>query len=292
MAVELCSRPCPHQFTCETDYASCQAPACTARIAVIQALPTEQSTLLPVMSPASSEVVTTTYQTVNVTRAHDCKRGRGRGGAWARQWSHTAAQRHAKSGRPATRARLPLCRPIGQRSGRNSTDRQPRRSLKAPHSSTARYGLTTGWRRFASPNFSLHPDASLGVGALHLMPHCSVPEVPVEPKLVPHPFDTEQVFEYNLRRPPGLESTYAFPLHAELDVGVPIDIMDPSYYDNKAPRGELHDLDREITNPKLGLSTSKRNLGAQPACACCAVRVSLAAARSIHVPCVSAQKWR
>ncbi len=103
---------------------------------------------------------------------------------------------------------------------------------------TPSYGVTFGWA--PPPN------------------RCSLPGVPVEPKLLPFPFDTDAPFEYNARRVPALEDSHAFQLHTELDVGVGINLVDPSVYDPPKMPVALHDLDREITNPALGTAVSQK----------------------------------
>ena len=89
---------------------------------------------------------------------------------------------------------------------------------------------------------------------------CSLPGVPVEPKLLPFPFDTEQPFEYNVRRCPTLEETYAYGLHTEIDVGVPINLVDPAVYEPPKAGAPLHDLDKYITNPSFGTAVSLKRL--------------------------------
>ena len=88
----------------------------------------------------------------------------------------------------------------------------------------------------------------------------SLPEVPVEPKLLHFPFDTEQLYEYNTRRCPTLEETYAYGLHTEIDVGVPINLVDPTVYDVPKSQTPLHEYDRIITNPQLGNAVSLKKL--------------------------------
>ncbi len=80
----------------------------------------------------------------------------------------------------------------------------------------------------------------------------------MEPKLLPHPYDTDAPFEYNIRRQPVLETTYTFPLHVELDVGGPIDILDPESYAKPVTCGPLDPLDELITDPKLAVSSAKK----------------------------------
>jgi hypothetical protein len=82
----------------------------------------------------------------------------------------------------------------------------------------------------------------------------------VEPKLLPFPFDTEQPFEYNVRRCPTLEETYAYGLHTEIDVGVPINLVDPAVYEPPKAGAPLHDLDKYITNPSFGTAVSLKRL--------------------------------
>jgi hypothetical protein len=82
----------------------------------------------------------------------------------------------------------------------------------------------------------------------------------VEPKLLQFPFDTEQLYEYNIRRCPVLEDTYAYGLHTEIDVGVPINLVDPSVYDIPRQQSQLHELDRAITNPTLSASNSSKKI--------------------------------
>lgn len=84
----------------------------------------------------------------------------------------------------------------------------------------------------------------------------------MEPKLLPFPFDTDHLYEYNIRRPPALESTYAYALHAELDVGVPIDIIDPLSFEAPPEKAALHPLDQLITSPALAAASSKKASGA------------------------------
>jgi hypothetical protein len=101
----------------------------------------------------------------------------------------------------------------------------------------------------------------------------SLPAVPVEPKLVPFPFDTEHPFEYNVRRCPTLEDTYAYGLHTELDVGVPINLVDPAVYEPPKVDAPLHELDKFITNPAFGTAVSSKRLPGKltrpPALAAC-----------------------
>ena len=89
---------------------------------------------------------------------------------------------------------------------------------------------------------------------------CRLPEVPVEPKLLPFPFDTDQLFEYNVRRCPVLEETYAYALHTEIDVGVPINLVDPAVYEAPKSHTLLHELDQFITNPAFGSTVSAKKL--------------------------------
>jgi hypothetical protein len=97
--------------------------------------------------------------------------------------------------------------------------------------------------------------------------------VPIEPKLLSFPFDTEQSFEYNQRRGPALEETYAYALHTEIDVGVPIDLVDTKLYEPPAVQAPMHELDRFITNPLFGTVQPKKAPGAAlpRRCTCVAV---------------------
>lgn len=116
----------------------------------------------------------------------------------------------------------------------------------------------------------------------------SLPDVPIEPKLLPFPFDTEQcvppprlctgprphprrlpavlipsspnsAYQFNPRQLPVLEETYKYPLHAELDLGVPLDVVapltsavaPPTPAADPAAAPQLHPLDAAITDPRL-----------------------------------------
>ena len=53
----------------------------------------------------------------------------------------------------------------------------------------------------------------------------TLPDVPLEPKFLPYPFDTQRFGAYD--GPTGLERSYKYELLAEHDLGVNIDLINP-----------------------------------------------------------------
>ncbi len=55
----------------------------------------------------------------------------------------------------------------------------------------------------------------------------SLPPIPFDPKLLTNPFDSMRFVRY---RTTSLETSHQHTLHAEPDLGIPIDLIDPSTY--------------------------------------------------------------
>ena len=56
----------------------------------------------------------------------------------------------------------------------------------------------------------------------------TLPDIPLEPKFLPYPFDTQRFGAYD--GPTGLERSYKYELLAEHDLGVNIDLINPDAY--------------------------------------------------------------
>jgi RNA polymerase II-associated factor 1 len=55
----------------------------------------------------------------------------------------------------------------------------------------------------------------------------TLPPIPFDPKLLTNPFDSMRFVRY---RTTSLETSHQHTLHAEPDLGIPIDLIDPSTY--------------------------------------------------------------
>ncbi|CAG9310933.1 unnamed protein product [Blepharisma stoltei] len=86
--------------------------------------------------------------------------------------------------------------------------------------------------------------------------HNQLPMVPCEQKLMAYPFDQDRFTKYSLT---SLEANYTPPLLLPLDLGIPIDLINPEIY-NTPPDAELLKEDAELLEePKKDKEESKAN---------------------------------
>jgi len=73
----------------------------------------------------------------------------------------------------------------------------------------------------------------------------ALPEIPSDPKLLVHHFDRDAYVRYNYDS--VIEREHRYELLAEPDLGINIDLVDPTVYE-AAPGAELHPADKELLN--------------------------------------------
>eukprot|EP01138_Halocafeteria_seosinensis_P010262 gb/GECG01010480.1/.p1 GENE.gb/GECG01010480.1/~~gb/GECG01010480.1/.p1 ORF type:complete len:558 (+),score=89.52 gb/GECG01010480.1/:1-1674(+) len=152
--------------------------------------------------------------------------------------------------------------PNGGENGSRKSGRQHRKSRSSGgHSSSSRsHGDSTGGRTASSRPGGVAKSGMEGLNNLRKENSLAtpirfsndLPDVPVDPKFIGLPKQPDDLYKYDLFHEPYVEATHAWELHAEPDLGVLLDLIDPNFYEapNETERPPLDPLDQEITSDK------------------------------------------